>query len=90
MIFANASLARFRVLTLTTIVAAATSPSRTAQKQLPPRTDPPLILTATIGMPNVEGRIDHFAIDPGGQGFVSVFQQNDADHYDLLAEIPSS
>jgi hypothetical protein len=27
---------------------------------------------------------------PGGQGFVSVFQQNDADHYDVLAEIPSS
>ena len=26
----------------------------------------------------------------GGQGFVSVFQQNDADHDDLLAEIPSS
>ena len=27
---------------------------------------------------------------PGGQGFVSVFQQNDADHYELLTEIPSS
>ena len=72
MIFANVSLSRFRVLTLTTIVAAAASPSLTAQEQLPPRTDPPLILTATIGMPNVEGRIDHFAIDPGGRLFVCV------------------
>jgi WD40 repeat protein len=26
---------------------------------------------------------------PGGQGFIDVFQQNDADHYERLAKIPS-
>lgn len=26
----------------------------------------------------------------GGEGYISVFQQNDADHYQLLAKIPSS
>jgi len=43
-----------------------------AQEQAKSRTDPPLILTGTISMPNVEGRIDHFAIDPGGRLFVCV------------------
>jgi hypothetical protein len=142
-----------------------------AQEPVPSRIDPPLILRGTIAMPNVEGRIDHFAIDPGGrifvgvvgnstvevletfsekhihtitavphpqgaayvpefkklfvgsrdgklyvfdgssfslinsiafggdvdrvyvpggQGFISVFEQSDADHYQLLAEIPSA
>jgi len=27
---------------------------------------------------------------PGGQGFISVFEQSDADHYQLLAQIPSA
>jgi DNA-binding beta-propeller fold protein YncE len=27
---------------------------------------------------------------PGGEGYISVFQQNDADHYVLLAKVPSS
>jgi hypothetical protein len=26
----------------------------------------------------------------GGQGYISVFQQKDADHYELLAKVPSS
>ena len=26
----------------------------------------------------------------GGEGYISVFQQKDADHYDSLAKIPSS
>jgi hypothetical protein len=43
-----------------------------AQEQAKSRTDPPLILTGTTSMPNVEGRIDHFAIDPGGRLFVCV------------------
>lgn len=86
MIFANVSLSRFRVLTLTTIVAAAASPSLTAQEQLPPRTDPPLILTATIGMPNVEGRIDHFAIDPGGRLFVCVVGNDTVEVLETLSE----
>jgi hypothetical protein len=27
---------------------------------------------------------------PGGQGFISVFEQGDADHYRLLADVPSA
>ncbi len=27
---------------------------------------------------------------PGGEGYISVFQQNDVDHYELLAKIPSA
>jgi len=26
----------------------------------------------------------------GGEGFISVFQQKDADHYQLLAKVPSA
>ncbi|SRR6266404_5605114 len=43
-----------------------------AQEQVPPRTDPPLVLTGTIAVPNVTGRIDHFALDPGGRLFICV------------------
>jgi len=27
---------------------------------------------------------------PGGEGYISVFQQTDADHYQLLAKVPST
>ena len=86
MIFASGSFSRFHVLTLTTIVAAVAYLPVTAQEQLPPRTDPPLILTDTIGMPNVEGRIDHFAIDPGGRLFVCVVGNDTVEVLETLSE----
>ena len=86
MIFASGSFSRFHFLTLTTIVAAVAYLPVTAQEQLPPRTDPPLILTDTIGMPNVEGRIDHFAIDPGGRLFVCVVGNDTVEVLETLSE----
>src|SRR5579863_346361 len=35
-----------------------------AQKDSPPRSAAPLVLTGAIPLPNVKGRIDHFAFDP--------------------------
>jgi hypothetical protein len=86
MIFASGSFSRFRVLTLTTIVAAVAYLPVTAQEQLPPRSDPPLILTDTIGMPNVEGRIDHFAIDPGGPLFVCIVGNDTVEVLETVSE----
>lgn len=57
-----------------------------AQEQASPRTDPPLILTGTIGMPNVEGRIDHFAIDPSGRLFVCVVGNDTVEVLETLTE----
>ena len=88
MIFASGSFSRFHVLTLTTIAAAVAYLPVTAQEQQPPRTDPPLILTDTIVMPNVEGRIDHFAIDPGGRLFVCAVGNDTVEVLETLSEKP--
>jgi len=57
-----------------------------AQEAVPSRIDPPLILTGTIAMPNVEGRIDHFAIDPGGRIFVCVVGNSTVEVLETFSE----
>ena len=57
-----------------------------AQEPVPSRIDPPLILTGTIAMPNVEGRIDHFAIDPGGRIFICVVGNSTVEVLDPFSE----
>ena len=57
-----------------------------AQENLSPRTDPPLILTGTIALPNVAGRIDHFALDPGGRIFVCVIGNDTVEVLETLTE----
>jgi hypothetical protein len=48
-----------------------------AQKDSPPHTAAPLVLTGAIPLPNVKGRIDHFAFDPThNRLFVSALGNN--------------
>jgi hypothetical protein len=57
-----------------------------AQEQAPPRTDPPLILTGSIAVPAVNGRIDHFALDPGGRLFICVIGDDTVEVLETLTE----
>src|SRR6202790_5785151 len=57
-----------------------------AQENLPQRTDPPLILSGTIALPNVEGRIDHFATDPGARIFICVIGNDTVEVLETLTE----
>jgi DNA-binding beta-propeller fold protein YncE len=51
---------------------------------LPAQSNPPLRLTATIPMPNVEGRIDHFGIDLKGKRlFMSALGNNTVEVFNL-------
>jgi hypothetical protein len=51
---------------------------------LPAQQAPPLRLVAVIPLPNVQGRIDHFAIDPKGQRlFMSALGNNTVEIFDL-------
>jgi DNA-binding beta-propeller fold protein YncE len=45
----------------------------------------PLVLTGAIPLPNVQGRIDHFGLDPKGQLFVSALGNNTEEVLDLGA-----
>lgn len=56
------------------------------QDHVPPRADAPLILTGTIALPNVDGRIDHFAIDPGGRVFICVVGSDTVEVLETLTE----
>lgn len=56
------------------------------QESVSPRTDPPLILTGTIALPNVDGRIDHFALDPGGRIFVCVIGNDTVEVLETLTQ----
>jgi hypothetical protein len=48
-----------------------------AQKNSPPPSAAPLVLTGAIPLPNVKGRIDHFAFDPThNRLFVSALGNN--------------
>ena len=85
MTFGDCHVSRFRYFSAASALLIA-SMSTAAQEQLPARTDPPLILTGTIGMPNVEGRIDHFAIDPGGRIFVCVVGNDTVEVLETLSE----
>jgi hypothetical protein len=57
-----------------------------AQESVSPRTDPPLILSGTITLPNVDGRIDHFAFDPGGRTFVCMIGNDTVEVLETLTE----
>ena len=56
------------------------------QDHVPPRADAPLILTGTIAVPNVDGRIDHFAEDPGGRVFICVIGSDTVEVLETLTE----
>jgi len=57
-----------------------------AQQRVPSSGDAPLILTGTIALPNVEGRIDHFGIDPGGRIFVCIVGYDTVEVLETLTE----
>jgi DNA-binding beta-propeller fold protein YncE len=45
----------------------------------------PLVLTGSIPLPNVQGRIDHMSIDPKGRLFISALGNNSEEVVDLAA-----
>jgi DNA-binding beta-propeller fold protein YncE len=55
-----------------------------AQKTSSP-SSPPLVQTGAIPLPDVHGRIDHFAFDPQGRLFVSALGNNTEEVIDLAA-----
>src|ERR1700676_1086483 len=56
------------------------------EKNPPAPRAPPLILSGTIALPNVEGRIDHFALDPGGRIFICVIGNDTVEVLETLTE----
>jgi hypothetical protein len=75
-----------------------------AQNPTTPESPRPLVLTEeAISTPGIQGRFDHFGFDGKNQLFVaalgnnsvevidiSMFQQTDPDHYQLLAKVSST
>lgn len=51
-------------------------------------TPSPLVLTGTIPLPNIRGRIDHLGFDPKGRLFVSALGNNAEEVIDLAAATP--
>ncbi|HEV2468269.1 MAG TPA: YncE family protein [Candidatus Sulfotelmatobacter sp.] len=58
----------------------------TAQKNSTQASAAPLVLTGSIPLPNVQGRIDHFAFDPDNRLFLSALGNNTAEVIDLSAQ----
>jgi DNA-binding beta-propeller fold protein YncE len=56
-----------------------------AQKSETPQRAQPLVLTGAIPLPNVQGRIDHFGLDPKGRLFVSALGNNTEEVIDIGA-----
>ncbi|HZR56747.1 MAG TPA: hypothetical protein VFA74_07730 [Terriglobales bacterium] len=56
-----------------------------AQKEPAITASQPLVLTGTIPLPNVQGRIDHMSLDPKGRLFVSALGNNTEEALDLTA-----
>jgi len=56
-----------------------------AQSPRVPGQTEPLVLTGAIPLPNVQGRIDHLAMDPKGRLFVSALGNNTEEVLDLAA-----
>jgi DNA-binding beta-propeller fold protein YncE len=54
-----------------------------------PSGSPPMVLTGAIPMPNVQGRIDHIAVDPKARLFVSALGNNTEEVIDIAAGIQS-
>src|SRR5579864_4298339 len=50
----------------------------------------PLVLTGSIPLPNVQGRIDHMSVDPKGRLFVSALGNNSEEVMDLSAGMKAS
>jgi DNA-binding beta-propeller fold protein YncE len=50
----------------------------------------PLVLTGTILLPNVQGRIDHLGFDPKGRLFISALGNNSVEVIDVSAGIRSN
>jgi WD40 repeat protein len=50
----------------------------------------PLVLTGSIPLPNVQGRIDHLSFDPKGRLFISALGNNSEEVIDLSAGIRSN
>ena len=57
-----------------------------AQKRLDRAEAAPLVLTGAIPLPNVQGRIDHFAFDPENRLFVSALGNNTEEVISLSAQ----
>jgi DNA-binding beta-propeller fold protein YncE len=81
------TLRRISTIFALVLFAAASAP---AQKSAPASDHHPLVLTATIPMPHVQGRIDHLAFDPKGLLFVSALGNDSVEVIDLGAGIRSS
>lgn len=58
----------------------------TAQKSSTQASAAPLVLTGSIPLPNVQGRIDHFAFDPDNRLFLSALGNNTEEVIDLSAQ----
>lgn len=72
---------------LAVALAAASTTLLVAQSRSTPPGEQPLVLTGAIPLPNVQGRIDHFGLDPKGQLFVSALGNNTEEVIDLGAGI---
>jgi DNA-binding beta-propeller fold protein YncE len=73
-----------RLIPLTLLVLAVGGALAVAQTQ---SLDAPMTLTATIPMPRVQGRIDHFALGPDGTIFISALGNNTEEVIDLSGGI---
>lgn len=49
----------------------------------------PMVLTAVVPLPNVQGRIDHLSLDPKGRLFISALGNNSEEVIDLSAAVRS-
>jgi DNA-binding beta-propeller fold protein YncE len=56
-----------------------------AQEKAAAEKTSPLVLTGSIPLPNVQGRIDHMSLDPKGRLFVSALGNNTEEVVDLAA-----
>ena len=56
-----------------------------AEKSPAPQQTQPLVLTGAIPLPQVEGRIDHFGLDPKGRLFISALGNNTEEVIDISA-----
>jgi hypothetical protein len=64
--------------------------SVTRGQERSPTPSAPMVLTGAIPLPNVQGRIDHIAIDPKARLFVSALGNNSEEVIDIAAGIRSS
>ncbi|MGC2197022.1 MAG: hypothetical protein WA628_20265 [Terriglobales bacterium] len=63
------------------------SASLRAQENPPVEKNALLVLTGSIPLPNVQGRIDHMSYDPKGRLFVSALGNNTVEVLDLSAGV---